>query len=328
MSKVLQFGEALAVARSLGLASRFEWTEWCKEGMRPTKVPAAPDRAYKGGGWQGWGHWLGTRNQSSKAKKEQFLPFEEALAAARSLGLASQKEWEQWGKEGMRPPKVPAAPNRTYKGGGWRGWGHWLGTGNQANQAKMFLPFAEALAVARSLNLANQKEWELWSREGLRPHNVPAHPARTYKGGGWQGWGHWLGTRNQPSKAKKEQFLPFDEALLVARQLLLNSSREWKLWCRSGARPANVPADPPKFYVHGGWIGWKHWLCHGNHSPAAALAHAAGHSNAPQGPIATPRAPFCRGATNSPAPARRRAAPDPESNPAASPARHKRQRRR
>ena len=40
MSKFLPFNEAVAVARSLGLASVFEWRVWCKEGMRPPNVPS------------------------------------------------------------------------------------------------------------------------------------------------------------------------------------------------------------------------------------------------------------------------------------------------
>ena len=59
---ILPFDEALAVARSLKLANRFEWDAWCKAGLRPPGVPANPDRTYKDGGWQGWGHWLGTGN--------------------------------------------------------------------------------------------------------------------------------------------------------------------------------------------------------------------------------------------------------------------------
>jgi len=103
---------------------------------------------------------------------------------------------------------------------------------------------------------------------------VPSKPDETYKGGGWQGWGHWLGTGNQSSKAKRAQFLPFDECLRAARQLRLVSKKEWKLWCRSGARPANVPAAPDKTYVHDGWFGWEHWLYHANLDPAPAPAPA------------------------------------------------------
>ena len=260
--RFLPFLEALAVARSLGLHGRMEWEVWSKEGLRPANVPSAPNEVYRDHGWQGWGHWLG----SSNLKTKLFLPFKEALVVARSLGLASKIEWHVWSKEGLRPANVPSLPNQVYKDHGWQGWGHWLGTGNQ--NSKEFLPFAEALAVARSLGLASQKEWKVWSKEGLRPANVPANPSRVYKDHGWQGWGHWLGTGNQSSKTKKEQFLPFDEALRAARQLRLVSGKEWRLWCKSGARPVNIPTNPDKVYMHDGWMGWVHWLYHANLGPA------------------------------------------------------------
>ena len=104
----------------------------------------------------------------------------------------------------------------------------------------------------------------------MRPANVPSHPDEVWKGDGWQGWGHWLGTGSQSSKTKKEQFLPFDEALRAARQLRLVSSTEWRLWCRTGARPANVPARPDQAYAHDGWVGWVHWLSHANLDAATA----------------------------------------------------------
>ena len=150
-------------------------------------------------------------------------------------------------------------PDRNYKNGGWQGWAHWLGSSGIENASK-FAPFGQALIFARSVNLASQKEWEAWCKEGRRPPNVPSRPDKIYKDGGWQGWGHWLGTGKQSSKAKKEQFLPFDEALRVARHLRLVSQAEWKLWCRSGARPGNVPAAPDQVYVRDGWAGWGHFL--------------------------------------------------------------------
>ena len=259
MSKFLPFGEAVAVARSLGLASRAAWKEWCKEGMRPPNVPSNPNATYKDGGWQGWGHWLGTGNQATHAK--HFLPFDEALAVARSLGLASQKQWLAWCKEGGRPVNVPAAPNTVYKNGGWQEWGHWLGTGNQADQAKQLLPFEEALVVARCFGLANMKEWQQWCREGARPPNVPANPRRTYKDDGWQGWVHWLGSGGMKKPSK---FASFDEALTFAQSLGLASSNAWTAWCKEGRRPPNVPSNPQTTYKDGGWQGWGHWLGTGN----------------------------------------------------------------
>ena len=121
-----------------------------------------------------------------------FLPFNEALAVARSLGLASEREWQVWSKEGLRPRNMPATPNEVYKDHGWQGWGHWLGTGNQLRRKKDFLPFDEALRAARQLRLVSQKEWFAWSRTGARPANIPARPDTVYVHEGWMGWVHWL----------------------------------------------------------------------------------------------------------------------------------------
>ena len=263
----LPFAQALAVAQSLNLASAAEWQAWCKEGKRPATVPSHPDQAYKDAGWQGWGHWLGTGNQASQAM--EFLPFAEALDVARSLGLATQFAWKVWCKEGMRPATVPSNPQQTYKGGGWQGWGHWLGSSDL--KPPPFLPFAQALAVAQSLGLTSMREWQAWCKEGTRPATVPSHPEKIYKGAGWQGWGHWLGTGNTRNTTP---FLAFNDALLLARSLRLASFAEWRAWCRSGARPANVPAAPEQVYVHDGWMGYTHWLSYTNLDAPTARAPA------------------------------------------------------
>ena len=97
-------------------------------------MPTAPHEAYKHVGWQGWGHWLGTGNVPGSLPKEDYLPFDEALAAAQSLGLASSTEWHVWCKEGMRPPNLPAAPSRVCRHDGWQGMRHWLGIKTDKNK--------------------------------------------------------------------------------------------------------------------------------------------------------------------------------------------------
>ena len=57
-----------------------------------------------------------------------FLPFEEALVHARSLGLGTQEAWREWCESGARPNDVPAWPDDVYSEEGWQTWGHWLGT--------------------------------------------------------------------------------------------------------------------------------------------------------------------------------------------------------
>ena len=133
----------------------------------------------------------------------------------RSLGLNSQKEWEAWGKRGARPANMPSHPDTTYKHEGWQEYGHWLGTGTMASYYKEFLPFEDALAVARSLGLTSEKEWRAWCKSGARPANMPSSPHKTYKHEGWQGYGHWLNSCNHMTI----QFLSFEQGLAVAQLL-------------------------------------------------------------------------------------------------------------
>ena len=137
-------------------------------------------------------------------------------------------------------------------------WGHWLGTGNRVGRKPDFLPFKKALFYAHSLKITGEMEWRAWCKSNARPSNVPSHPDAIYKHEGWQGYGHWLGTGTVAPK--DHQFLPFKKALLHARSLKLQSKAEWRVLCKSGARPANILCNSDRTYTHEGWQGFGHWL--------------------------------------------------------------------
>ena len=44
---------------------------------------------------------------------------------------------------------------------------------------------------------------------------------------------------------------------------------EWREYCQSGYRPANIPAAPDRVYKHAGWQGYSHWLKAQPASPTA-----------------------------------------------------------
>ena len=193
-----------------------------------------------------------------KLCKSALLPFKKALLYARSLKLKTVKEWEAWRMTGERPASIPSTPHLVYKHDGWQGWGHWLGTDTVSTKDQQFLPFKKALLHARSLKLKSFKEWQAWCKSDARPANIPSNPNSVYTHDAWQGYGHWLGTGTVASKDQK--FLPFKTALLCARSLKLKSNEEWLAWCKSGIRPANIPATPERVYKNDGWQGYGHWL--------------------------------------------------------------------
>ena len=148
-----------------------------------------------------------------------------------------------------------------------------LSTGNQAIQANKFLPSGDALAVAQSLNLASSTGWNGWCEEGTCPRNVPSTPNRQglqeranqrRQGGVWPStdWALATGARRCSCGA-------FSEALAVAWSLMLASQTAWKVWCKEGMRPRNVPSNPNKISKDGRWQGWRHWRGAGNQATQA-----------------------------------------------------------
>ena len=188
----LHFEEARAFVRPLGLKGETEWRAWAASGKRPPYIPSNPDQAYAGKGWTNWGDWLGTR---LRIRGSDCLPYGEARAFVRALGLKNFKEWQAYAKSDKRPPYIPASPEYVYAGKGWVNWGDWLGTRNVRNGSISYLPYEEACAFVRPLGLKNQKEWRAYAKSGKRPPYIPATPHQVYAGKGWTNWGDWLRNR-------------------------------------------------------------------------------------------------------------------------------------
>lgn len=53
--------------------------------------------------------------------------------------------------------------------------------------------------------------------------------------------------------------MPFREAARIIRTATLPSRAAFRLWRRSGARPARFPSNPDRVYADA-WKGWAHFL--------------------------------------------------------------------
>ena len=112
------FYEAREYVHSLKIPGQKGWTKFCKSGLRPMDIPAAPDWLYAE--WKSWEDWTGIRLIKS------FRPFGEARAFVQSLGLRSVKEWHKYASSGKRPKDIPTVPYRTYNDE-WISYKDWLG---------------------------------------------------------------------------------------------------------------------------------------------------------------------------------------------------------
>ena len=58
----------------------------------------------------------------------------------------------------------------------------------------------------------------------------------------------------------------FEELAHFVRGLGLKSADEWRDYCKSGKKPADIPTNPNQIYAEAGWAGWGDWLGTGRSS--------------------------------------------------------------
>ena len=50
--------------------------------------------------------------------------------------------------------------------------------------------------------------------------------------------------------------MPFEQAVELARSLKLRNSSGYGSWCKTGARPENMPTNPIRTYSASWYVGW------------------------------------------------------------------------
>ena len=141
-SKFLPFEQARELVRKLGLSGKTGWERYLASGQLPPNIPRDPSKAYAKTGWRGWGDWVGTFRKSARELARNKRPFDQAVTFARSLGLKSRSDWNDWKQQpGNLPSDIPAAPEVAYRKHGWQGWPHFLGTDHKARGTVVYREF-------------------------------------------------------------------------------------------------------------------------------------------------------------------------------------------
>jgi Phage-integrase repeat unit len=230
------FEEGRKFVHLLNLKNSNDWKEYCKSGRKPKDIPYDPREVYKDK-FNGMNDWLGSANVSAYDRK--YIDFEGARQFVHSLKLGSSAEWQEYCKSGRTPKDIPYDPGKVYKNE-WKSMGDWLGTGTIATQQMKYRPFEEAREFIHSLKLRSQAEWTKYRKSGRKPRDIPSNPNRTYKNE-WKGFGDWLGTGT--IAPFEMEFRPFEEARQYVHKLGIKNYIEWIDYCKSGNKPADIPAD-------------------------------------------------------------------------------------
>ena len=253
LRKYKPFLEAREYVRKLGLKSTKEWQEFSLRSDFPEDLPKTPRYFYKNNGWIDMPDWLGSGY--IPANKRSYRTFAETKKYIRNLGCKSQKDWIEHIKLNKLPTDIPYDIATVYKNNGWVNWGDTFGTDNFKRK---YVPFKEARAYARSLNLSSGTEWRNHYRRNDLPSYIPKTPMRAYRDE-WVSMGDWLGNGKIADQLK--EWRPFKEARTYARSLNLSSGSEWYEHCKSGKKPDDIPNQPHgcKSYQDE-WLGMSDWL--------------------------------------------------------------------
>ena len=135
------------------------------------------------------------------------LPFGDARAMARSMGMSSREEWEEYSCPGAY--RLPIDPDEVWASD-WKGWDDFLG---------ITFPFDDARSMVHTLQLTTEEEYkqylaahdeleradpEAWngahavqlrdalSKSAVDAGRLPARPAAKYPRE-WVSWEDWLG---------------------------------------------------------------------------------------------------------------------------------------
>src|SRR3954453_22107817 len=107
-------------------------------------------------------------------------------------------------------------------------------TRSRPRRSRLWRPFREARALARSLGLRSIGEWQCWAASWERPGDIPADPYVVFRAE-WVDWHDWLG------KPRAGHWRPFAEARAHVRSLRLGTLERWREWAKSPDRPRDIP---------------------------------------------------------------------------------------
>lgn len=86
------------------------------------------------------------KGEAKKKQDPDYLPFAEARAFVRNLGLKNKNEWTAWARSDQRPANIPRWPENVYAE--YTDLTDWLGKAKPSYRS-----FEEARAFAQSLDL-------------------------------------------------------------------------------------------------------------------------------------------------------------------------------
>jgi len=247
----MPFEEAREYIRKLNFNSTTEFTNYWRKGKLPKNMPSKPRVVYLNNGFISMPDFLGYNSMF-----QEWMNFEEARTFARTLGLKSESDWENYAKSEMRPPNLPKTPFTVYKNKGFISIPDFLGYESKFQQ---WLEYEEALIFVRKLNLKTVREWRQYGKSKDYNILIPKTPDTHYRDKGWVNYGEWLGTFKIQDNLK--EYYSYEDAKKYLKPFKLQSRLDFENFKTQQSYPEYLPKTPYlKYRQTGEWKGWPDFL--------------------------------------------------------------------
>jgi RNA polymerase sigma-70 factor (ECF subfamily) len=220
--------------------------EWYRDGENegPTVSPT--------GLWEKIAHALKTEKvavpRPTSVGRTKMRPFQDARAFARSLGLKSMKEWEEFCYGPDRPKDVPVSPMTSYPYH-YKGAMDWLGIEpiSWDDCVKIMQEKVVPLGITTGVQYVERHD-ELIEK-GIIPFNMPVSIANVYKGKGFMSWPELM-CQTRGIHRREEEILPYKLAKKWVQKHLvpLGIDTVTKYLANAPNLPLFMPRDPTAFY--------------------------------------------------------------------------------
>jgi hypothetical protein len=144
---------------------------------------------------------------ASKWVQEQLVP----------QGIISSRKFDAYKQKGKYlPTNFPRIPDEYFqRKGTWKGWIDFFGNPQQPKRSH-FLPYQQAMTVARKAKIKNSTEYRKWKE---RPSNLPARPEISYEE--WEDWPKFLGENYEKPDPIRNTKLKLSDVRIIKHQLQL-----------------------------------------------------------------------------------------------------------
>lgn len=236
------FQEAKAATARVGIKSLEEYHKRYKEDQR---LPRNPNSFYNRKGWQNWPYFFDRQPSQSSIHRTPslYLTYEEARKAVQKIGIQSGGEYR---KSYKTDPKLPANPERNYRGKGWVSWYHFL----KKDLPNFYPSYEETKEAIKRLGIKSESEYRQRRREDPR---LPSDLPRFYSGKGWIDWSQLFGR-----KSRNLLYPTYEEAKESVSKMGIRSKSEYSKRYKADSR---LPSDPYEFYKNRGWVNFHHFFC-------------------------------------------------------------------